>query len=237
MKKPHLFFIKIHTGFSIYYYSMKYDLEEVQSTTHGNIITIIKDVLKNDIKFTDSNITFDIEELKPDENKSYIIGDLNRWFRNFIYYDDIIREWVVSYKNEPDYKIPNCINDNASLKLILIGSYSYFNNIMKNEESRLNMFKLFGRFYHIKASDALIHTIQTENDISSITDMCDCLPDTNNKNFAIILQDGYKLSTIKKISEYCRNKSNVEVFVLVQSEYYKVTTTSAEITFKKVCLR
>lgn len=236
MKKPHLFFIKICTGVSLYYYSMKYDLEKIQSTTNTNIITIVKDLLKNEIKF-DRDDEFDINEVYLYNGNEYLVADLNRWLRNFIYYDDIIEQWVVSYKNEPDYKILNCLNENSSLKFILIGSYKYFNDIMKNESTRKTMFKLFERYYHVTAKDALIHTIPNENELDSIKDMCDCLPDDRTKNYAFILQDGYKLSTIKKIMDYTYKKYNIEIFVQLQSEYYKVSSSSAEITFKKVCLR
>ena len=65
----------------------------------------------------------------------------------------------------------------------------------------------------------------------------ECLPNESYKNYAIILQDGYDLSIIKKFTEMCYSKNNIEVFILADLEYYKVQVSSSEIKFKKVCLR
>lgn len=236
MKKPHLFFIKLFTKWNVYYYTMKYDLEKVQSTTNTNIITIVRDLLKSDRQFYDSidkQMQFNIKEAQLKEE--YNVGDLHRFLSHYIYYDYKINEWVITHKNNPDYKILNCIREDASLKVMMIGSY--FDNIVRNDKERENIFDLFERYYHIKPTDALIYTIPDESDKSSIEAIYDCLPNDRNKNYALILQDGYTLSTIKKFTELCYNKPNIEVFVLSDFEYYSVYIDSAEIKFKKVCLR
>lgn len=234
--KPHLFFIKITTNFNIYYYSMRYDLEKVQSTTNKNIITIIKNILNND-KFISkeiNNMEFHIKEIKLSDNEQFLISDIRKYLSNFIHYDKKIKEWVISYNTKPDYNIFNLINDKINLKLMLVGSY--FDNIIKNENDREKLFDLFENYYHIRPSDALIYKIQ-DNDTNNIESIYECLPNDINKQFAIILQDGYKLSIIKKFTELCYNKKNIDVFINADSMFYNITANSAEIKFTKVSLR
>jgi len=238
MKKPHLFFIKIKTSFNVYYYSMKYELEEVQTTTNNNIITIMKDVLKRDAWFYDDTkkeMEFIITEVKLEDRKEYRVSDIQRYISHFIYYDGKIKDWVVTYKNEPDYKIFNCIMEDMSVKIMLVGSY--FDSVIKDEHERERMFDLFENYYHTRPSDAIMYKIQDETYESSIRSIYDCLPKDVNKKYAIILQNGYNLSTIKKFTELCYNTDNIEIFVLSDLDYYRVYVSSAEIKFKKVCMR
>ena len=237
MKKPHLFFIKFFTNTSVHYYSMLYELEEVQSTTNSNIITIINDLIKTDKTFSylSKPNTFNIKEIYPGLDESFTIADINRYLSNFIYFDKKINQWIISYKNKPDFKIYNSILPNKTLKLMLVGSF--FDSVMKNEQERESLFDLFEIYYHIRPNDALIYKIQNENEIYSIEYMCECLPDDINKNYAIILQDGYNLSIIRKFTELCYNKKNIEVFVLSNLEYFKVEIDASTIIFRKVSMR
>lgn len=231
MKKPYLFFITIacKTIKDEIKISMKYDLEKIQTTTKNNIITIIKDLLSinnNDYKFFIKEINL---------NDKFNKEDLKEYLRHFVYYDEKISNWIISHKNEPDYNILNCINEDINIKMMLIGSS--FKNIMSNQVNRESLLTLFEKYFHIKPSDISLYTVIDNNGNIDIDSLYDILPSDKSKKYAILLQDEIKLSMIKSFTKLCYNKPNIEIFVSSNSDIYKVTIETTEIVFKRVVLR
>ena len=230
MCDSHLFFIKVKSFHTTYFYSMIYDLDN--DVTKKEISNILKDLSINYNLFNLSNSELFITEVT--DNEVFNTSELKKYLKNLFFYDKKINTWLIRNKQEPDYNILNIIKKDLSVKLMLIGNN--FDYIIRDNKEREKLFDLFESYYHKRPHDVVIYKPTNENGEIEVNDIFNCIPDDKNNIFSIIIQDGYNLSLIKEFSDKSNRFVNVNIFINSNNNYYKVNSLCDELTFKKLSL-